>query len=167
MNCTCRIARSAVVAVTVVGVLGACALGSGSSSYRLIEPQLGGLELEAAAPLEQTLAVGRPRADRTRDSSRILVREGRTLRPWAGVAWIDRAPELLRTLLIESLDGRVCELGREGEFAAAQRLELELRRFELVRDEAGSLSADVVLSARLVGPLGQSQGSLTIIERGF
>src|SRR5699024_9172743 len=98
--------------------------------YRLIAPQLDA-EPAAEQPGDNgTLAISRPRTDRTRDSSRILLRRERTLLPWAGVAWIDRAPDLVQTMLIEYLDGRVATVGGYGSLPADYRLDLVMHGFE-------------------------------------
>ena len=137
------------MALTVaVVLLASCALGVQKESYRLVAPAVKSADARAAADIGRKLAIARPEADRTRDSSRILVRRGRTLLPWANAAWIDRAPELLQGLLVEYLDGRVATVGRLGALPAQYRLDLVLRRFELV-ESAGELEAELILVARL------------------
>jgi len=133
--------------LSAVLLLSACMLGVGDTHYRLVT-----LEPDAdmtGSPLEHVvLAIARPRADRTRDSSRILVRQGRSLMPWSGVAWVDRAPDLVQTLLVEALDGHLATVVHHGSIAADYRLDLELRRFEMI-DGDGQFSAQIQLTARL------------------
>jgi ABC-type uncharacterized transport system auxiliary subunit len=134
--------------VAAAALLTACALGGGASDYRLITLQVPRADSASGGDGLATLAIARPQADRTRDSSRILVRRDRTLMPWSGAVWIDRAPNLVRDLLVEYLDGRVARVGRLGDLPAAYRLDLDLRRFELV-EGADGLTAEVVLVGRL------------------
>lgn len=137
-----------VIILSAVAVLSACALGGETTRYRLIAPQVEVDEPAAVSEPELTLAVARPEADRTRDSTRILVRRKRSLLPWQEAVWIDRAPDLVQDLLVEHLDGRVAIAGEAGNLPAEYRLDLVLRRFELSQ-ENGALAADVVLVARL------------------
>lgn len=138
-----------VAALTAASLLvAACALGGGENRYRLVTLQIEPPASASEGAVDRTLAVARPEADRTRDSTRILVRRDRTLLPWSGAAWIDRAPDLVQDLLVEFLDGRVATVGRFSSLPASHRLDLVLRRFEWV-EVADSLHAEVVLVARL------------------
>jgi len=152
-----------VIALAVaVFVLASCALGVQKESYRLMAPAVQAVDARSAEDIGRKLAIARPEADRTRDSSRILVRRGRTLLPWANAAWIDRAPELLQGLLVEYLDGRVATVGRLGSLPAQYRLDLVLRRFELV-ESGDELDAELVLVARLFAADGTLLG-VTVLE---
>ncbi|MDZ7790241.1 MAG: ABC-type transport auxiliary lipoprotein family protein [Xanthomonadales bacterium] len=128
-------------------LLTACALG-GASDYRLITLQVPRVDSISSDDPLPTLAIARPQTDRTRDSSRILVRRDRTLMPWSSAAWIDRAPDLVQDLLVDYLNGRVARTGRAGSLPAEYRLDLNLRRFELV-EGADGLTAEIELVARL------------------
>lgn len=145
-------------------LLSACLLGGGETRYRLIEPQVAANAAAERAPLDETLAIGRPEADRTRDSASILVRRDRTLLPWTGTAWIDRAPDLLQDLLVGYLDGRVATVGRYGRLPAAYRLDLVMRRFEFVEGPDG-LQAELVLVARLYAAGGELLEVNTLTRR--
>ena len=129
-------------------LLSACVLGGSEARYRLIAPQLEADAVPGAGTTDRTLAIARPQADRARDSTRILVRRDRVLMPWAEAAWIDRAPDLVQDLLVAHLDGRVATVGRYGSLPAEYRLDLVLRRFELVEGDSG-LEADIAVVARL------------------
>lgn len=156
--------RAAVVLLLAAALaLSACSIGGGERSYRVLAPQPQPVDVPGE-PLDVVLAVARPRTDQTRDSSRILVRRGRSLMPWAGVAWNDRAPALVQDLLIEALDGRVATVGRHGTVTPSYRLDLVLRHFELVEAD-NALEAELVLSARLLDTLGVVVGSLRIDQR--
>ncbi|WP_376695054.1 ABC-type transport auxiliary lipoprotein family protein [Wenzhouxiangella sp. EGI_FJ10305] len=144
----------AIVVMIPVVFLSACALGGGQTPYRLIAPEVDLPEPGQAAAADRTLAVSRPEADRTRDSTRILVRRGRSLMPWKGAAWIDRAPDLLQGLLVRFLDGRVATVGRTGSLPAEFRLELVMRRFEMV-ERSGGLEAETVMVVRLFDAVGR------------
>lgn len=145
-------------------LLSACVLGGGETRYRLIAPQPEPPAPAESAPQQTTLAVARPLTDRTRDSSRILVRRDRTILPWQGAAWIDRSPDLLQSLLVEFLDGRVATAGRYGDLPASFRLDLVLRRFEFV-EGAGGLQAEILLVARLFDAAGGLEDVTTISQR--
>jgi len=145
-------------------LLSGCMLGGGEMRYRLIAPQV-----EVPRPMnhravDRTLAIARPETDRTRDSSRILVRRDRTLLPWTGVAWIDRTPDLLQDLAITYLDGRVATTGRYGSLPATYRLDLVIRRFEFA-EEPGGLQAELSLVARLFDASGELRAVTTLIRR--
>lgn len=145
--------------------LPACMLvGGGETRYQLIAPQLEAPPSEAGAAFEGSLSIARPETDRTRDSTRILVRRDRTLLPWAGSAWIDRAPDLLQDLLVEYLDGRVATVGRYGSLPADYRLDLVMRRFEFV-EQADELQAELVLVARLFDAGGELLDATTLTGR--
>lgn len=142
-----------VLALFVVVILGGCALGAGDSRYRLMAPEIETPASESSEVAGRVLAIARPQTDRTRDSSRIIVRRGRSLMPWANAAWIDTAPDIVQSLLIDYLDGRLGTVGRHGSLPAAHRLDLELAHFELV-EANGGLTAHVALTARLFDPEG-------------
>lgn len=140
--------RTTLPLLAAATLLSACVLGGGETQYRLIAPQLDAGEGALPESSDRTLAVARPDADRTRDSTRILVRRDRVLLPWSGAAWIDRAPELVQGLLVNFLDGRVATVGRYGSLPAKYRLDFVLRRFEFVEQSDG-LHADIAVLARL------------------
>jgi ABC-type uncharacterized transport system auxiliary subunit len=154
-------------AISLAGalLLSACVLGGDEKPYRLIAPRIEPPETAAASRIDTMLAVARARADRTRDSSRILVRRDRTLLPWSGAAWIDRAPDLLRDLLIEYLEGRIATVGAYGELPATERLDLVLRRFEFAEREGGRLRAEVEVVARLFSAEGELIDSTVLSGR--
>lgn len=149
-----RLAIVPIVVTIAVVFLSACALGGGKTAYRLIAPEVDAPQPAQADPAERTLAVSRPEADQTRDSTRILVRRDRTLMPWKGTAWIDRAPDLLQDLLVRFLDGRVATVGRTGSLPAEFRLELVMRRFEMA-ERSGGLEAEVIVVVRLFDAVGR------------
>ncbi|MEE4304875.1 MAG: ABC-type transport auxiliary lipoprotein family protein [Wenzhouxiangella sp.] len=145
-------------------LLSACVLGGSETRYRLIAPQLEADAAPGAGEADRTLAIARPQADRARDSTRILVRRDRVLMPWAGAAWIDRAPDLVQDLLVAHLDGRVAMVGRYGSLPAEYRLDLVLRRFELVESDSG-LAADIAIVARLFDSGGALLDSTGVTSR--
>lgn len=140
--------RKMSILLAVAALLSACVLGGADKRYRLIAPQIEAGDAVSSEDSGLTLAIARPQADRTRDSTRILVRRDHVLMPWPGAAWIDRAPSLVQDLLVAYLDGRVATVGRYGSLPADYRLELVITRFELA-DRADGLQADVAVVARL------------------
>lgn len=153
-----------VIILSAVAVLSACALGGEKTRYRLIAPQVEAAGSNAGGEPRHTLAVARPETDRTRDSTRILVRRERTLLPWREAAWIDRAPDLVQDLLVEYLDGGVAVAGRAGNLPGEYRLDLVVRRFEMAQHN-GELEADVELVARLFDATGQLLAVTTLSGR--
>lgn len=155
---------------TITGLLSAamllsgCLLGGEETRYRLIAPQVDTVPTGPTAMIDASLAIARPGADRTRDSSRILVRRDRTLLPWAGAAWIDRSPDLVQDLLADFLTARMAAVGRYGSLPADHRLDLVLRRFEFVEDDEG-LQAEIVLVGRLFDVRGELLGATTLSAR--
>lgn len=158
---------TALKAASLVGaalLLSACVLGGSDTRYRLIAPQLDSDAAAGTGGPARTLAIARPHADRARDSTRILVRRDRVLMPWSGAAWIDRAPDLVQDLLVAHLDGRVATVGRYGSLPAEYRLDLVLRRFELVEGDGG-LEADIAIVARLFDSSGGLLASTRVTSR--
>lgn len=155
------VTRSLAASLAPLLFLSACVIGGEELRYRLIAPQVEAPESVENARAGQSLAVARPEADRTRDSSRILVRRDRTLLPWAGAAWIDRSPDLVLDLLVEYLDGRVATVGRYGSLPARNRLDLVMRRFEFV-DVGQALQAEIVLVARVFAADGELLDATTL-----
>lgn len=80
------------------------------------------------------LAVERPSAPAGLSSARIAVaREPLTLDYYAGVAWVDDAPNMVQRLLIESFENsnRIIGVGRDGvSFRSDFTLKVELREFQ-------------------------------------
>ncbi|RFF32581.1 ABC-type transport auxiliary lipoprotein family protein [Wenzhouxiangella sediminis] len=157
-------ALKAAILLAAATLLSACVLGGSDTRYRLIAPQLESDAETGADEPDRTLAVARPHADRARDSTRILVRRDRVLMPWSGAAWIDRAPDLVQDLLVAHLDGRVATVGRYGSLPAEYRLDLVLRRFELVEGDGG-LEADIAVVARLFDSGGGLLSSRRVTSR--
>jgi len=145
-------------------LVSACVLGGGQTRYRLIDPEVEAPAAPERATVDEILAVSRPETDRTRDSASILVRRDRTLLPWKGSAWIDRAPDLLQGLLVAYLDGRVATVGEYGSLPAAFRLDLVIRRFEFV-ELSGGLQAELVLVARVFAADGELLDVTTLTRR--
>lgn len=149
-----RISVALAFAAAAMLLVSACSITGGPRQYRLLSPEIEMPPLPAGQVYAPVLALTRPEADRARDSSRILVRHGRALKPWSGAVWADGIPDLLQTLAVEYLDQRVAVAGRYGSLPADYRLDLEVRRFELV-DNNGRLGADIRLVARLLDAGGQ------------
>jgi len=154
-----RTAARATACVAAALTLAACAIGGGDTRYRLIDPQIEPRERLEANDTNRRLAVARPGADQTRDSSRILVRRDRSLMPWEKAAWNDRAPDLVQAELVAFLDGSWGMVGGYGDLPSEHRLDLELERFELVTD-GSAMTAEVALTVRLFDGQGALEGVL-------
>ncbi len=103
--------------------------------------------------VDWSLLVQRPFADQMRNSDRILVRVSRSrLQPWPESAWLDSMPDMVHSLLIQSLEdsGRFAGVGRAGGMRSQFGLVSEIRRFEIVDEGRGGLSVALALQANLI-----------------
>jgi cholesterol transport system auxiliary component len=132
-------------------VLTACSLGGKAVPLTIIEPRIDRIVVDGVRAVDWSVEVPRPVTDQTRDSDRLIVRrDGGRLQIYPGVTWLDRLPDMVQTLLVQSLtdSGQFAGVGREG-LGARYVLATELRRFELV-DEGGDLRVELVITARLI-----------------
>jgi len=111
-------------------------------------------ETASGPPVPVQLVVAVPAAPAALDTQRIaLARSSQTVDYFAGVAWTDRAPVTLQTLIVESLEN-----GRRIRVVAAPSpvmradvvLASDLRHFEAVYSGAGPPTVDVQLDCRLI-----------------
>lgn len=103
------------------------------------------------------LSVETPVASGALDTSRIVsIRDRVAVEPFAGVMWTDRAPDMLRHLIVETFErsGRVPAAAEDGAGVSADFiLKSELRDFQAEfdgRGGAGPVRARVRLAVRLV-----------------
>ncbi len=98
--------------------------------------------------------VQEPVAAASIDTNRIAVRQTPlTIEYYKGVAWVDRAPRMVQTLIIESFEntGKILSVGREAVgLRADYLLKTELREFEAETDKAGKPQAVVRINVKLV-----------------
>jgi cholesterol transport system auxiliary component len=110
----------------------------------------------ADAPrVDWQLLVETPIAPAAIDTARIVVvRRPMAVDYFADVAWVDRAPQMVQTLLVESFESsrRITAIGREGlALRADYILRTELREFQAEYDAGSDLPfANVRMIARLV-----------------
>lgn len=121
----------------------------------------------AGAPLDWSLAVDAPRAPRAFDVSKIAVStEPGKIEYYADAEWTDRAPRLLHTALLQSIEdsGRILAVGDRASMPLANFvLETDLRRVQL-EIRGGAPAAAVSVYARL----GDGRGSIyatRLVER--
>lgn len=100
------------------------------------------------------LLIETPAAAAGLDSARIALRQSATtLDYYAEVAWTDRAPLMVQTLLVESFEntGRIVSVGREAIGLRADFvLKTELREFQVERFDVPIETPRVRLNAKLV-----------------
>ncbi len=131
----------------------ACALGGRGDPVSIMSPDIPLAENDAWPQVDWTLQVRRPAADQTRDSPRILVRVPPSrLQPWPAAAWLDTAPEMLQSIMIQALEdsGRINGISRPGTARARYSLTSELRRFEAVDSGDGDLQIELVVNVNLI-----------------
>jgi len=108
------------------------------------------------AKVNWKLVVETPVAAGALDTARVVsIRDRVAVEPFAGVMWTDRAPDMLRHLIVEALErsGRVPAVGEDGTGLSADfLLKSELRDFQAEFDGAGGTPARVRvrLAARLI-----------------
>jgi len=148
--------------VAGIGLLGVAGAMSGCADALLSRPDppdLYTLTPKSTFPdnlptVDWQLLVEEPEASAGLDTNRIAVLEGFTrLQYFAGVAWTDRAPLMVQTLLIESFSNsdRIVSVGREGfGLRADYTLQLELREFQAEAQASGPPHAHAAMTARLV-----------------
>jgi len=108
----------------------------------------------AVAPLPLQLLVDVPSAPAALDTERIALSRGpNSIDYFANAAWTDRAPLLIQSLLVESLEnaGRIRGVARQSaELRADALLMADLRRFEAVYAGKDAPEVHVELECRLV-----------------
>jgi cholesterol transport system auxiliary component len=134
--------------------LGGCApLTGGADPLRIVAPDLT-VETESTWPAaDWTLVVQRPVADKTRGSSRVVVRSDHArLAFYPGIAWLDELPEMVQALLLQAFTdtGRVAGVVRPGSAKARYALATEIRRFEAVDAGGGDLEVELEVQASLL-----------------
>ena len=141
------------IAAWIVLLLGACGLTGQISPISIIAPEITTQPDSRLEPVDWSLQVRRPVADRMRDSERILVRTGASrLQPWPGAAWLDNVPDMIQALTVQALEdsGRLAGVGRAGGLRSRFALATEVRRFEAVDDGNADLAVNLVIQSNLV-----------------
>lgn len=113
----------------------------------------GGVDASTEAPLAQTLRLETPRANRTLDSARILVRpEPHTFNAYPGARWSDSAPVLVRDHLVETFrqdQGFAAVVTGSSQARVDLELSSDLRAF-YAEHRDGATRALIVLEAQLI-----------------
>ncbi len=114
------------------------------------------------------LAIERPGAPAGLSSARIAVaREPLTLDYYAGVAWVDDAPNMVQRLLIESFEnsGRIVGVGRDGvSFRSDYTLKVELREFQAEYFDGAEIPT---INTRINVKMVQMPQRIIIASQGF
>lgn len=148
------ILRSA--AAGTAAAAGAC---SPIAAFRSDPPQLYTLSpkstFDTDLPMvDWQLLVEVPTAAAGLDTPRIALRQTETtLDYYADVAWTDRAPEMVQTLMVESFEnsGRIISIGRQSlGLRADYRLKTELREFQAEYLAEGLPTVRVRINAKLI-----------------
>ena len=146
----------AAAAVSGAGVLGGCAAINPLSAS---PPQLYTLSPKSTfspnlPTVQWQLLIETPAAAAGLDSARIALRQSATtLDYYAEVAWTDRAPLMVQTLLVESFEntGRIVSVGREAIGLRADFvLKTELREFQVESFDVPVETPRVRINAKLV-----------------
>lgn len=133
-------------------MLTGCLLGSQGAPISLLAPTLSLSHDDSAERVDWSVQVQRPVADAMRDSDRLLVRRAASrLQVYPAAVWLDNVPDLLQSLLVQSLSDseRFDGVARTGGIRTRYSLALEVRHFEAV-DQDGRMAIDIVLGANLV-----------------
>lgn len=130
-----QIRRRAFLATGLAGLTAACSqlpIGKPPPQLYTLTPKSTYPDDLPRAPWQ--LAIERPNAPAGLSSARIAVaREPLTLDYYAGVAWVDDAPNMVQRLLVESFENsdRIVGVGRDGvTFRSDFTLKVELREFQ-------------------------------------
>lgn len=137
-----------------LSLLTGCGLLPERSELRMFDPQPQVVVASDAPTVDWQLAVPRPHADATVDSTRILVRpEPGQIQVYKGAAWTRSAPDLVQDTLVRAFvdSGRLPGVSRRGDGVGAEYvLLLDLRSFESDYTATGAPQARIVLGARLL-----------------
>lgn len=159
--------RRGALGLTVAG-LGAAFLGlSGCTTVLGGGPVLDAYDLRPPADLPRArsrggleLVIEPPTIPGALDSDRILIRPDPLQAQYLpGARWTETAPEVLRTLLIQSFEatGGLRQAGRRPLMRLADyRLAIEVLAFELDATAPGPVLADIRIAARLIDERGTS-----------
>ena len=135
-------------------VAGGCAaLTDGAGTLRIVAPDPHLAAADGGPPADYTLTIQRPIADKTRGTSRVIVRSGHArLAFYPDVAWVDELPEMLQSLLLQAFTdkGQWTGIVRPGAARARYSLGTEIRRFEAVEQGDGRLVVELQVQAGLL-----------------
>jgi len=143
--------RWLVVLMVSLGLTG-CALTGKPSTIDILAPNPAAVDASGMEVVDWSVQIQRPVADQMRDSDRVLVRRTASrLQVYPGAAWLDSAPEMLQSLIIQAFadSQRFSGVGRSGGIRTRYGLSTELRNFEAV-DQGDGLRIDISLLANLV-----------------
>ena len=141
--------------------LGACTILETQPPSRVIEPQIEFSQTRSSANGKAgSVRILRPSTDQTRDSRRILVRRAdSSLQMLPQHLWLDKTPDMLRSLMLRSLQtaGTFADVHTGG--PADWLLSTEIRRFEAVDTDNGAIRTEIELHLRL---LNQHSGRIVV-----
>ena len=142
-----------VFATATLALLGACSVLPKSEPQEIYRLPATPLPHDAGAPVNWSLRVDTPNAERMLDSSRITVQpQGNTVSVYKGARWTDSATTLLRNRLVDAFrdNGRIAALSSDdSSLQADYSLAGDLRAFQSVY-ENGQPVVVIRLDARLV-----------------
>ena len=138
-------------ALSLVLMLAGCTILETQPPARVIEPQIALPEARAIEPALGTVRVLRPTTDQTRDSRRMLVRRAdSTLQLLSNHLWLDSVPDLLRGLIVRSLEHSNAFTDAHTGGPSQWLLASEIRRFEAADLGTGSVTVEIDLQLRLL-----------------
>jgi len=142
-----------VFATATLALLGACSVLPKSEPQEIYRLPATPLPHDAGTPVNWSLRVDTPNAERMLDSSRITVQpQGDTVSVYKGARWTDSATTLLRNRLVDAFrdNGRIAALSSDdSSLQADYSLSGDLRAFQSVY-ENGQPVVVIRLDARLV-----------------
>lgn len=140
-------------AATAIALLGACSVLPKSEPQEIYRLPATPLPHDNAVPVNWSLRIDTPNAERMLDSSRITVLpQGDTVSVYKGARWSDTATTLLRNRFVDAFrdNGRIAALSSdESSLQADYSLSGDLRAFQSVY-ENGQPVVVIRLDARLV-----------------
>jgi cholesterol transport system auxiliary component len=125
----------ALAAIAAALLLGACSqLGAGTAAPDLFTLNPAAPAVSGGAPVDWRLAIDEPLATGGFDTNRVVAMPApRELKYVANMRWIDAAPKMVQTLLVQSFEksGRIRAVDRQNvSFRSDYFLKSELREFE-------------------------------------
>lgn len=138
---------------SLIASTGCVPFRGGAGTFRIVAPEPHPVADPAWPAAGYTLAIQRPVADKTRGTSRIVVRSGPSrLAFYPDAAWLDELPEMLQSLLLQAYtdSGRWPGAVRPGTARARFSLASEIRRFEAVDEGDGRLVVELQMQAALL-----------------
>lgn len=152
--------------LAILTLMAGCALTRPPSPVSILAPNVSVNSNPDWPDVDWSLQIQRPLADQMRASDRLLVRRGPSrLQFYSGATWLDRVPEMLQSIMVQSFEDarRFDGVGRAGGFRTRYILATEVRHFEAVDDGGPDLKVELVVHANLI----HQRASRSVATRTF